>query len=111
MSMRSLGALLASALLLAGAPARGQDLIAGESLYANHCLVCHQQGGTGTLLLARRLGPERALLGAREDLAEDYIRAVVRNGMGGMPWLGRVELPDADLAAIAAYLTRANGGP
>jgi mono/diheme cytochrome c family protein len=78
----------------------------GEVLFAHRCAPCHRDGGTGTFMLGRRLGPERALLERRSDLVPDYVRTVVRGGLNAMPPLSRVEVPDADLAAIAAYLAR-----
>ena len=78
----------------------------GEALFVHRCAMCHRDGGTGTFMLGRRLGPERALLERRADLVPDYVRTVVRGGLNSMPPLSRVEVPDADLAAIAAYLAR-----
>jgi len=78
----------------------------GRQLYERHCGVCHLEGQTGTVVLGRRLGAERALLAARTDLPAPYIRQVVRAGLVNMPRLTRVELPDADLEAIAAWLAR-----
>jgi mono/diheme cytochrome c family protein len=40
------------------------------------------------------------------DLAPGAIQAIVRNGIGSMPPLRKTELSDADVEAIAAYLTR-----
>ncbi len=54
------------------------------------------------------MGAERSLLYQRTDLVPSYVRAVVRKGTGSMPWMSKVEVPDADLDAIAAYLTRNN---
>ena len=78
----------------------------GQQLFERRCGVCHLQGQTGTTILARRLGPERALLAGRTDLAPEYIRQVVRAGLVNMPPLTRVELPDAELEAISAWLRR-----
>ncbi len=57
-------------------------------------------------MLGRRLGWDHALLNERSDLDADYIRQVVRNGMGGMPPQTRVDLTPAELDSVAAYLTR-----
>jgi mono/diheme cytochrome c family protein len=51
--------------------------------------------------------PETALLTNRTDLTADYVKAVVRNGKMAMPRLSRVEVTDAELDAIAAYLAKA----
>lgn len=78
----------------------------GKVLFERRCGVCHLQGQTGTNILQRRLGPQRALLGERTDLTPEYIRYVVRWGLVNMPRLTRVELPDAELEAISAWLRR-----
>lgn len=77
---------------------------AGGALYQRQCGICHGAGGFGTVMLARRVGAERSVLAQRGDLSPAYVRHVVRNGIGDMPPLTRVELPDADLEAIAHYL-------
>jgi mono/diheme cytochrome c family protein len=79
----------------------------GKQLFRARCGGCHLAGGGGTLMLAKRLGKEKALLEERTDLLPLYIRTVVRHGVGSMPWFTRVELPDADLDAIADYLGKA----
>lgn len=102
-------AALAAAFALAGAPARAADdatVGRGAALFAHTCGVCHAENGTGTFILARRLGKERSLLAQRTDLAPDYVRFVVRNGLVNMPRISRVELPDADLDAVIAWLSR-----
>jgi hypothetical protein len=52
------------------------------------------------------LGKDKAVLEERTDLRPDYIRHVVRAGIGSMPPHNRVELPDSELDSIAEYLTR-----
>ena len=97
-----------AALLLAPAPtpAGAPDVVAGEQLYAMRCALCHAGFAPGTIMLGRRLGKERALLTERTDLAGDYVRQVVRRGLLGMPPFTRVDLSDAELAHVVAYLTR-----
>lgn len=87
------------------AAAAAQEPPTGQALFRRHCGPCHLQGGTGTFMLGRRLGAENALLEKRTNLADTYIRTVVRSGIQSMPRLSRAELPDADLARIAQYLT------
>jgi mono/diheme cytochrome c family protein len=48
--------------------------------------------------------PENGLLANRKDLTQTYVKVVVRRGRQAMPGLTRVEVTDAELAAIAAYL-------
>ncbi|MEI9965482.1 MAG: cytochrome c [Caulobacteraceae bacterium] len=100
-------AILALSTLLCAAPAAAADLSApGRGLFLDKCGKCHLEGGTGTFMLGRRLGKDKALLEDRTDLNPAYVRRVVRHGVNSMPWLTPVELPDADLAAIASYLAR-----
>ena len=47
-----------------------------------------------------------ALLANRRDLTADYVKAVVRGGKGAMPAQTRVDLTDAELNAVAAYLAQ-----
>ena len=79
---------------------------AGQELFERRCGVCHLRGQTGTNMLERRLGKERSLLAERSDLTAPYVRQVVRWGLVNMPRLTRVELPDSELEAVIAYLTR-----
>jgi mono/diheme cytochrome c family protein len=103
-------AALAVACALAGGGAAygdGQaDVDRGKSLFDARCGICHAAGGTGTFMLGRRLGAERALLAQRTDLTSALVETVARRGINGMPVFTRVELTDAELALVAAYLTR-----
>jgi len=90
--------------------AKGGD---GEKLYSNHCGYCHLAGGMGTNLLTKQrmaMGepPENGLLTNRRDLTEDYITSVVRMGKVAMPRQTRVDITDAELEAVAAYLAKAD---
>jgi mono/diheme cytochrome c family protein len=81
-----------------------------RSLFDAHCGICHARTGYATSILAARLGRKRALLAERTDLGPDGIKAVVRGGTGSMPPQTRVDLSDADLDRIAAYLTSGRSG-
>jgi (+)-pinoresinol hydroxylase len=73
------------------------------------CAVCHGTGPgkPGTRALAAKYkGATPALLEERTDLNPAYIKQVVRQGLYVMPFFRKTELSDADLNAIAAYLTR-----
>lgn len=78
----------------------------GKTLFHAKCGYCHLEGGTGTTMLGKRFGKDRALLENRTDLRADYIKHVVRSGIGSMPRHNRIEVPDSELDLIAAYLTR-----
>lgn len=98
-----------AALLLSAAPAARAAEVAGTArglaVFVHRCSMCHREGGTGTFILARRLGAEKSLLEKRTDLNPDYVRTVVRWGLVNMPRISRVEVPDPDLDALVAYLT------
>ncbi len=86
--------------------APGRD---GKALFENHCGYCHLTFGMGTnLLVKQRLAvgasPATALLANRDDLTSQYVHAVVRMGKGAMPPQTRVDVTDAELDAVAAYL-------
>jgi mono/diheme cytochrome c family protein len=86
----------------AGAPA-------GYVQFQNSCAVCHGAGPAhpGTRALAYKYrGTSPGPLEERTDLAPDFIKYVVRHGVSVMPMFRKTELSDADLDAIAVYLTR-----
>lgn len=78
----------------------------GRKLFHDRCGYCHLPGGTGTFMLGRRLGKDKALLEDRTDLSPDYIQHVVRAGIGSMPPHTRIELPGSELDSVTEYLTR-----
>lgn len=76
-------------------------------LFRHHCQTCHGAGGPGTVTLRMRLPKDQSpLLDRRTDIPADFVRAVVRAGIGFMPRFSRIELPDDQLSAIAGYLAR-----
>ncbi|MFO1505443.1 MAG: cytochrome c [Steroidobacteraceae bacterium] len=103
-----IAALAATALTTVASAADAPD---GKALFTRRCGICHLADGGGTWMLERRLGKAQSLLESRTDLQTPYILAIARHGLNGMPRFTRVELPDADLAAIAAYLTRSGPRP
>jgi mono/diheme cytochrome c family protein len=100
---------LAALLALVTAPAvRAADADVrerGAKAFAHRCGMCHREGQTGTVVLARRLGAEKSVIDKRTDLTPEYVRFVVRNGLLNMPRISRVEMPDPDLDAVIVYLT------
>lgn len=83
----------------------------GYAQYQNYCAVCHGEGEgkPGTLALAAKYkGQKPALLEQRTDLTPQLVKLYVRNGITVMPFFRKTEISDADLDAIAAYLTRNN---
>jgi cytochrome c5 len=85
-------------------PVRADDV--GKLAFKARCAKCHGESGTGTFMLGRRLGKEKALIENRSDLTPTFIRHVVRNGIVSMPALTRVEVTDDELRAISDYLTK-----
>lgn len=86
--------------------ASARKILDGKALFQARCGYCHLAGGTGTLMLGRRLGKDKALLAARTDLSVAYIKKITRVGINSMPPHTRIEVPDSELDLIAAYLTR-----
>ena len=88
-----------------------QDKPRGYVQYQNFCSQCHGEGvgKPGTLALADKYkGEKPALLEKRTDLTPEIVKIFVRNGISVMPFFRKTEISDADLDAIAAYLTRNN---
>jgi len=126
--MKTLGTFLAVALFVmvaaqaAGAQERiasswttstvsGQGQPRGYVEYQKFCSACHGEGvgRPGTLALqAKYKGALPALLEKRTDLTPQLIKMYVRNGITVMPTFRKTEISDADLDAIAAYVTRNN---
>jgi cytochrome c553 len=79
---------------------------ADEALYVEKCSMCHRQMGMGTVILARRIEPNLAMLEARDDLSADLIRIAVRQGIGNMPRLSRGEVSDQQLDRITRHLVK-----
>lgn len=84
----------------------------GKLAFEVHCGYCHLTGGMGTNLLTKQQmmagkPPEMGLLANRTDLTPDYVKAVVRGGKNAMPAQTRVDITDAELNAVAAYLGKA----
>ncbi len=86
--------------------ASARKMVEGKALFEARCGYCHLAGGTGTLMLGRRLGKDKALLASRTDLSVEYIKKITRVGINSMPPHTRIEVPDSELDLIAAYLTR-----
>jgi len=81
----------------------------GHKVYDKWCFPCHGTGsgkpGTDSL---RQRGQNPAVLEERTDLTAPMIKTFVRHGVLFMPMFRKTEIGDADLDAIAAYLTRNN---
>lgn len=105
---------LAAALAMAApAAAHAQaDVERGRAVFAKWCAPCHAGGvgsaarpfpGTASLELKYK-GSKPAALEQRTDLPGPALRVFLRNGSLSMPAFRKVEVSDADIDAIAAYL-------
>jgi mono/diheme cytochrome c family protein len=114
------GVLLAASTLFGGGTAVAADgaaIARGNTVYQYWCATCHGPGIgilglpmlPGTMALATKYrGALPALLEERTDLTPDFVKTIVRHGITIMPQFRKTEVSDADLDAIAAYLTRKN---
>lgn len=82
----------------------------GAAVFNNWCMACHSRdlkNASGTLSLEYKYqGKTPAVLQDREDLTVEFIKLSVRNGVATMPIFRPTEISDADLDALAAYLTQ-----
>jgi mono/diheme cytochrome c family protein len=76
--------------------------------YQSACASCHERQGFAVRILTDRVGADKALISKRRDLSPDFIRAVVRGGLGAMPPMSRIEISDVELSAIVSELTRSS---
>jgi (+)-pinoresinol hydroxylase len=111
--MKTIASTMLALLLLARpetANAQNQTAVdAGRDLYRYSCAICHGRGSgnPGTVALQAKYGGKSpALLEDRTDLTAASVRFFVRRGVSIMPFFRKTEVSDADLDAIAAYLTR-----
>jgi mono/diheme cytochrome c family protein len=82
----------------------------GAAVFNNWCSACHSRGprnapGTASLQ-AKYQGSVPAALEDRRDLTPELVKLFVRNGVAMMAPLRKTEVSDADLEALAAYLTQ-----
>ncbi|MEQ1580453.1 MAG: cytochrome c [Steroidobacteraceae bacterium] len=117
--MKALIAVLGAVISLAGtaAPVFAADagqLALGKEKFDYWCDTCHapdpREAGRylpGTASLnAKYNGSRPGALVDRTDLLPPYVELVIRKGMEGMPFFRKTEISDAEMKAIAAYLSR-----
>ena len=106
---------LVLALMVSQAHAADAPLIEkGKVAFADHCAACHgtrvvsgNQHLPGTEALAVKYeGKEPGALEERTDLSPQVIKTFVRTGVSVMPFFRKTMVTDAELDAIAAYLSR-----
>lgn len=96
----------ASALVIGAAAGTAHAAPDGKAIFELRCAICHAAGSghPGTIRLAQTRGTEFSVLTERSDLALDYVKQVVRQGLLEMPGFRPTEIGDAELDALAAYL-------
>lgn len=94
----------------AAAEDRGAPAERGAAVFNNWCSACHSRGpqnAPGTVSLQNKYrGTVPAALEDRTDLTPEVVKLFVRNGVATMPPFRKTELSDADVEALAAYLTK-----
>lgn len=87
----------------------------GRAVFEKWCMPCHAPGplkpGTAGLEARYRGASETPVLEQRTNLAPDYVKWMVRNGFLAMPPFRKTEVGNAELDAVAKYLTRNNPAP
>ena len=99
--------ILLMAALCSGAQAAGPD---GKAVYEHWCAPCHAPGpghpGTQSLQLKYKGQlPPASLLDRHTDLSPQAVSVFVRQGVLLMAPFRKTEITDAQLAALAAYVT------
>lgn len=82
----------------------------GKMIYEERCVHCHQKQFWAGNRIRQRMGDQYAPLDQRTDLNAAYIHQALRRGVGSMIPYRRTELSDAEIDALAAYLTRRSSG-
>jgi mono/diheme cytochrome c family protein len=81
----------------------------GKAVYEKWCAPCHAAGpghpGT-TALAALYKGSKPPALEERTDLTPPVVKQFVRKGVSVMPFFRKTEISDAELDALATYLSR-----
>jgi len=93
-------------LLATAALAQQPATLDGKALFNEKCAMCHNSSGMGTGLLARRVDPAVAELEKRSDLTAAYVVRAARVGILNMMPITRADASDAQLAAVAGYLSK-----
>ncbi len=93
-------------LLATAALAQQPAALDGKALFNEKCAMCHNASGMGTGLLARRVDPAVAELEKRSDLTAAYVVRAARVGILNMMPITRADASDAQLAAVAGYLSK-----
>ena len=108
----SRAALMAVAVAIQAVPVRADSAPppdSGRGVYEKWCAPCHDPGinhpGTHALM-AKYQGTKPAVLLERTDLPPPIVKHFVRHGISVMPQFRKTEISDAELDALALYLSR-----
>jgi mono/diheme cytochrome c family protein len=86
---------------------------AGRAVYTKWCAPCHDPGvihpGTNALTVKYQ-GVKPGVLLEWKDLQPDTVRYLVRHGISVMPQFRKTEISDAELDALAKFLSRNTPG-
>jgi mono/diheme cytochrome c family protein len=81
----------------------------GRAVYSKWCAPCHDPGvihpGTNALTVKYQ-GVKSGVLLEWKDLPPELVRHLVRNGISVMPQFRKTEISDAELDALAKFLSR-----
>jgi mono/diheme cytochrome c family protein len=103
----ALAALIICGSVLAAEPS--DPYVAGRAVYTKWCAPCHNPGvihpGTNALTVKYQ-GVKSGVLLEWKDLPPEMVRHLVRNGISVMPQFRKTEISDADLDALAKFLSR-----
>jgi (+)-pinoresinol hydroxylase len=109
MSVKHFLSAAAALALCATASAAESQTPQGKAVYDKWCAPCHAAGpghpGT-TAIAALYKGSKPAALEERTDLTPAVVKQFVRKGVSVMPFFRKTEISDAELDALAAYLSR-----
>lgn len=80
----------------------------GKAVYDKWCLACHRPDQVGTVRLQLKYnGSVPAVLTERTDIPPELVKVVVRSGLQVMPMFRKTEISDAELEALALFLSAA----
>ena len=81
----------------------------GRAVYTKWCAPCHDPGiihpGTNALTVKYK-GVKPGVLLEWKDLQPETVKVLVRHGISVMPQFRKTEISDADLDALAKFLSR-----
>jgi mono/diheme cytochrome c family protein len=109
-------AVAAVSLLACAGAAHGADAPgnAGRAVYERWCSHCHDPGvqhpGTNALTVKYK-GAKSGVIREWKDLTPELVRFWVRNGISVMAPFRKTEIDDAQLAALAQFLSQGAEAP